>query len=141
MATAQEPLTLLQRGGEASQELSDQWRRLARAATFVAVLTSPALLLLLREQQGWSWRWAIIATVLGVAAFRGGVDLLFRRSIPWPSLFGIDSPEAREEDVVNRRRVWFWRFWARLTILTLLGFTFVWLVRLLSHGSASWSGT
>src|SRR3990172_8701736 len=105
MATVQEPLTLLQRGGEASQELSDQWRRLARAATFVAVLTSPALLLVLREQQGWPWHWSIIVTILGIAAFRGSIDLLFRRSIPWPSLFGIDSPAAREEDVVNRRRV------------------------------------
>jgi cell division protease FtsH len=139
MATVQEPLTLLQRGGEAAQELSDQWRRLARAATFVAVLTSPALLLVLREEQGWPWHWAIIATVVGVAAFRGGVDLLFRRSIPWPSLFGIDSREAREEDVVNRRRVWFWRFWFRLAVLGLMVITAIWVMRLLREGAwVSW---
>ena len=142
MATVQEPLTLLQRGGEASQELSDQWRRLARAATFVAVLTSPALLLVLREQQGWPWHWSIIVTILGIAAFRGSIDLLFRRSIPWPSLFGIDSPEAREEDVVNRRRVWFWRFWARLAFLGLFAVTVIWIGRLLRSGSwVSWTDT
>ena len=58
---------------------------------------------------GRSWR-----TILAVAAFRGLLDLIFRRFIPWPSLFGIDNAELREEDVVTRRRVWFWRFWAKV---------------------------
>jgi hypothetical protein len=39
-----------------------------------------------------------------VIAFRGMVDLLIRRMIPWPSLFGTEDSRLREEDVVNRRR-------------------------------------
>ena len=46
--------------------------------------------------------------------FRGLADLIFHRLIPWPSLFGLDSPQLREEDVVARRRVWFWRFWLKI---------------------------
>src|SRR5918994_1455623 len=114
MATAQPHATLP--AGEASRLLGDQWRRLARAATFVAVLTSPAVFVWLHELQGWSTLWSLVGTFLVVIAFRGMVDLLFRRAIPWPSLFGADTQKLREEDVVNRRRVWFWRFWLRFAI-------------------------
>ena len=55
---------------------------------------------------GWS--------ITTVAAFRGLIDLVLRRFIPWPSLFGTDDSRLKEEDVVNRRRAWFWRFWFRL---------------------------
>jgi ATP-dependent Zn protease len=114
MATA-EPLATLP-ANEASRLLADQWRRLARAATFVALLTSPAVYVWLREVQGWSMLWSLVGTFLVVIAFRGMVDLVFRRAIPWPSLFGADTQRLREEDVVNRRRVWFWRFWLRFGI-------------------------
>ena len=36
--------------------------------------------------------------------------------IPRPSLFGLESTQLREEDVVARRRVWFWRFWVKAAI-------------------------
>jgi ATP-dependent Zn protease len=36
--------------------------------------------------------------------------------IPRPSLFGLESQRLREEDVVARRRVWFWRFWVKVGI-------------------------
>ena len=85
---------------EQSRELSEQWRALRRAATAVAVLSSPALFLWLNKHERWSLAWALVSTALAVFAFRGGLDLLFRRFIQWPSLFGIDSPELREEDVV-----------------------------------------
>ena len=42
MATAAEPLSGLPQA-EASQELARSWKKLTRAATIVAVLTSPAL--------------------------------------------------------------------------------------------------
>jgi ATP-dependent Zn protease len=118
MATAQ-PLATLP-AGEASRLLGDQWRRLARAATFVAVLTSPAVFVWLHELQGWSTLWSLVGTFFVVIAFRGMVDLLFRRAIPWPSLFGADTQKLREEDVVNRRRVWFWRFWVRFSIFAVI---------------------
>jgi len=46
---------------------------------------------------------ALGATVGLVVASRGVVDLLFRRLIPWPSLFGTDTQRLREEDVMARR--------------------------------------
>jgi cell division protease FtsH len=128
---------------EQSRELTDQWRALRRAATAVALLSSPALFLWLHKHEGWSIGWSLLATALAVFAFRGGLDLLFRRFIQWPSLFGIDSPEVREEDVVARRRIWFWRFWYRIAwamVLVILG---IYVVRVLKDGfdDASLLGT
>ena len=113
MATAEPaPLTM----GESSRALAEQWRRLRWSATAVALLTSPAAFIWLHEVEGWGLGASLLATFLIVIAFRGMVDLAFKRAIPWPSLFGDDSRKLREEDVVNRRRVWFWRFWLRAAI-------------------------
>ena len=81
-------------------ELALQWRRLTRAATFVAVLTSPALIPRLHQYNGWSTNWSVVATLLLVIVFPGFVDLVFRRLIPWPSLFGADGQRLREEDIM-----------------------------------------
>jgi ATP-dependent Zn protease len=94
--------------------LSKELRRLTRAATVVAVLTSPAVFWWLHRHDGWSDGKAIFVTFLVVIGFRGVVELLVRRVVPWPSLFGTDDVRLREEDTVNRRRVWTWRFFARL---------------------------
>ncbi len=102
---------------ELSSELAVQWRRLTWAATAVALLTAPAIVVWLNQTQGWSWFWSILAALTAVVVFRGLVDLLFHRLIPRPSLFGLESPQLREEDVVARRRVWFWRFWLKTAIV------------------------
>jgi cell division protease FtsH len=101
-----------------SNELASQWRKLTRAATVVALLTAPAVVVWLNQTQGWSWIWSILAALFLVVCFRGLVDLLFHRLIPRPSLFGLESAQLREEDVVARRRVWFWRFWLKTAIWT-----------------------
>jgi ATP-dependent Zn protease len=121
---------------EDSRELSNQWRALRRAATAVALLSSPALFVWLYKMQEVTLAWAIVATILAVAAFRGLLDLLFHRFIEWPSLFGIDNPRLREEDVVARRRVWFWRWWARIAWFFLLIIVAVYVVRVLKYGIA-----
>ena len=119
MASEAEPLTGMGQT-ELSSELAGQWRSLARAATIVALLTAPAVVVWLNQTQGWAWYWSILAA-LGIAiAFRGVIDLVFHRLIPWPSLFGLESPELREEDVVARRRVWFWRFWLKVAIAVVI---------------------
>jgi len=121
---------------EHSRELSNQWRALRRAATAVALLSSPALFVWLYKMQEVTLAWAIVATILSVAAFRGLLDLLFHRFIEWPSLFGIDNAELREEDVVARRRVWFWRWWAKIAWFFLLIIFAVYAVRVLKYGIA-----
>ena len=117
MATAEQPLAVPTPASGHSQELAWQWRRLTRATTAVAVLAAPAIYLWLTEQSGWGWWQALLGTFGLVVVARGLGDLLLHRFIPWPSLFGLDSPRLREEDVVARRRVWFWRFWVKVGIV------------------------
>ena len=69
-------------------------------------------------------------------AFRGFVDLLFRRLIPWPSLFGADSQQLREEDIMSRRRAWYWRKKFRFALVFGTIVTIVWLIR-----GGTWIGT
>jgi cell division protease FtsH len=129
MATAEPAASLSTAAPARPHELADQWRLLTRAATLVAVLTSPALFVWFHQREGWSVLQSLGATVLLVVASRGLVDLLFRRMIPWPSLFGADSEQLRDEDVMARRRVWFWRFWVKagiaIAIVVFLGTSLV----------------
>jgi ATP-dependent Zn protease len=142
VATAQETLSPRLSSGDDSRALSRQWRGLTRAATLVAVITSPALFIWFHESQGWGIGWSIVATFLAVIAFRGLVDLLFRRAIPWPSLFGVEEARAREQDLVNRRRVWFWRFWFRLAFFVVVVITIAFLIQVLAgHHGITWWGT
>jgi cell division protease FtsH len=117
-----------------SRELSNQWRALRRAATAVAIISSPAVFVWLYKMHELALGWAILLTVLSIAAFRGLLDLAFHRFIEWPSLFGIDNQAVREEDVVARRRVWFWHFWAKVAYLLGLLIVTIYLVRLLKDG-------
>jgi ATP-dependent Zn protease len=121
--------------------LSDQWRALTRAATGVAVLTSPAAFVWFHNHEGLRLRYALLLTLLEVAAFRGLVDVVFRRFIEWPSLFGTDSPELRAEDVVARRRSAFWRTSWRLAWRVFVLITVSWIVLdFFGHG-LSWGET
>ncbi len=106
MATEAQPVGGFQQA-ESSSELASQWRRLTRAATAVALITAPAVVVWLNQTEGWSWFWSILATLGLVVCFRGVIDILFHRLIPRPSLFGLESQQLREEDVVTRRRVGF----------------------------------
>jgi len=114
MATADVAGTL--RSSEESVALASHLRRLARIATVIAVLTSPAAYFWFRHEAGLSVLGSLGATVGVVIGFRGFVDLVIRRLIPWPSLFGTAEARLREEDVMNRRRAWTWRFWFRTGI-------------------------
>jgi ATP-dependent Zn protease len=105
---------------ELATELASQWRRLTRAATAVALITAPALVVWFNQTQGWAWYWSVLAALLVVVCFRGAFDLIFHRFIPRPSLFGLESQQLREEDVVARRRVWFWRFWLKTAIVLIV---------------------
>jgi cell division protease FtsH len=120
---------------DASRELASSWRRLTRAATGVALLTSPALIIFFVKQDDWPVWKAIVVTLLLVIVFRGVVDIAFRRFIPWPSLFGLESQAHREEDVLARRRAWFWHFWVRFFVLVALVVTVVWASR-----GGTWTG-
>jgi cell division protease FtsH len=109
--------------GGSGVPLAEEWRALRRAATIVALLTSPAFFLLLWERNGWDPIWAFLVTLVAVIMFRGLVDVIVRRLIPWPNLYNADQ-KLLEEDVIARRRAWYWRkkfrrlaFWGTLFCL------------------------
>jgi cell division protease FtsH len=110
------------RVNEHSIALAREWRRLGRAATAVAVLTSPALFIALWDRFEWPLFWALVGTFLGVAAVRGGIDVLAHKLIPPPSLYGVEE-QLRAEDVTTRRRLWYWRrkYWRGCLIALAFG--------------------
>jgi ATP-dependent Zn protease len=142
--TAEPTVTTLLRSSEESVALASQLRKLARVATFIAVLTSPAAYFWFRHNTHLSIGGSIAATVGVVIGFRGLVDLIIRRLIPWPSLFGTEETRLREEDIVNRRRAWTWRFWFRTA--TFIGgfFTLIFIYKLFTAPAGkhvTWWGT
>jgi ATP-dependent Zn protease len=141
MSSADEAAPALARQQE-RQQLRDQWRTLIRAATFVALLTSPAAFTWFHVNQGWSVWWSLVATAGVVIAFRGLVDVTLRKFIPWPSLFGVDDTRLREEDVVGRRRAWFWARFYRLAawIIGLITVIYLWRV-IIKNESTTWVAT
>ncbi|HEY6760478.1 MAG TPA: AAA family ATPase [Baekduia sp.] len=88
--------------------LAAEWRRLGRAATVVAALTSPAAFVLLYVVNGVSLWLSLFLTAFLVLAFRGAVDIVCHRLIPRPSMYDA-TPEQAAEDVLFRRRRWYWR--------------------------------
>ncbi len=92
--------------------LAREWRRLTRWATCVAVLTSPAFFLVLYDSNHISLPASVILTIVAVVLFRGLVEVVARRLIPSPSLLGGDTG-LKAEDIISRRRYWFWRTWWR----------------------------
>jgi ATP-dependent Zn protease len=93
---------------EHASALADEWRRLTRAATAVALITAPAFFLVLYDTNHMNVVLALIVTALSVLIFRGLVEVLTRKLIPSPSLYGADE-SLKHEDIVARRRYWFWR--------------------------------
>ena len=107
----------------------------------VAVLCAPAAFLWLSQVEDVPVGWALVATALAVFAFRGLLDLVFRRFIPWPSLFAVDDPRVREEDVLNRRRAWFWHSIFKFFLVVAILITIVFVVQWLFGGDVTWWGT
>jgi cell division protease FtsH len=113
------------RVNEHASALAREWRRLGRAATAVALLTSPAVFVLLHVRYEWPIVWALLGALAVVVIFRGVVDVVAHRLIPSPSLYGAGSA-LKSEDVVARRRLWYWRrrfrlaFWLGLVVFGIL---------------------
>ena len=131
------------RVNDSAVALAREWRRLGRAATFVAVLTSPVLFLLLYRGLEWSFLGALVGTILGVAIFRGLIDVLAHKVIPAPTLYGAEN-ELKDEDVIQRRRLWYWRkkfrnTWRLVaTFLVLVGIAMIY--NSFATGDSSFSG-
>jgi cell division protease FtsH len=108
MAYAEESPGMTGSINEHAPALAAEWRRLGRAATFVALLTAPAFFLVLYDSDRLGLLWSLIITIAGVVVFRGLVEVIVRKLIPSPSLYGADQ-KLMEQDLVARRRYWFWK--------------------------------
>jgi ATP-dependent Zn protease len=108
MAYAEQSPRLSGSINEHASALAHEWRRLTRAATAVALLTAPAFFLVLYDQDHWSLVASLIVTALAVVVFRGLVEVIARKLIPWPSLYGAEE-SLKKDDLVARRRAWYWR--------------------------------
>src|SRR3954464_8056438 len=103
--------------------LAREWKRLGRAATFVAILTSPVTFTLLYRGADWGFLGSLLGTIASVVIFRGLIDVLAHRFIPAPTLYGAEN-ELKDEDVISRRRLWYWRkkfrnLWRLVVVLAL----------------------
>ncbi len=93
---------------EHASALALEWRRLTRVATGVALLTSPAFFVLLYESDHLGLLLSLVLTAVAVVAFRGLVEVVVRKLIPTPALYGADE-SLKRDDIVARRRYWYWR--------------------------------
>ncbi len=93
---------------DSALSLASEWRKLGRIASFVAILTAPALYALLHMSVGWPVFWSIVGALVGIVLFRGLVDVLAHKVVPFPSLFGAGD-DLRRADVIARRRHWYWK--------------------------------
>ena len=104
----EEPPRLQRRVNDQAISLAREWRMLGRAATAVALLTALPLFLVLYSVYDWGLTWAILGAFAGIVIFRGGIDVLAHKLIPSPALYGAEDA-LKEQDVMSRRRVWYWR--------------------------------
>ena len=126
------------RPGVDATALAGEWRRLRKAATAVAIFTSPLFFVVLYDRAGLSFWAAVAATVGSVIAFRGLVDVAARRFLPWPSMYGVEGSIA-EEDVLARRRTWFWRsVYRKVVFIAILLFAVGGIIAI--FGGYSWIG-
>src|SRR5947209_9632407 len=91
MAYAEQSPRMAGRINEHASALAHEWRRLTRVATAVALLTSPAFFLILYESDHLGLALSLVITVAAVVAFRGLIEVVVRKLIPWPSLYGAEE--------------------------------------------------
>ena len=115
-----------------SKTLADGWRRLGRIATFVALLGAPSVFLWAYIAKDWGFLWSLLFTIGAVAVVRGLIDVILRKFVPWPTLYGDDSEKRREADALDRKRWWFWSRKLRFAIWVVVIITILYGVRLLT---------
>ena len=115
-----------------SKTLADGWRRLGRIATFVALLGAPSVFLWAYIAKDWGFLWSLLFTIGAVAVVRGLIDVILRKFVPWPTLYGDDSEKRREADALDRKRWWFWSRKLRFAIWAVVVITILYGVRLLT---------
>jgi ATP-dependent Zn protease len=121
---------------DSALSLASEWRKLGKIATFVAICTAPALYVLLHNRLDWPFGWSVVGALAGVIVFRGIVDVLAHKIIPFPPLYGAED-DLRQEDVVSRRRHWYWKTKLRRGTWLLVIFVALMWLAMRSHAKAT----
>lgn len=85
-------------------------------STLVTILCLPLLITLFvffSSTHNWSYPKTALITLATVVVLRAVLDWGLRKITPPETLFGVDDPKAREDDILTKRRVWFWKSWAK----------------------------
>lgn len=118
-----------------------KWATLTNFLTIVALLFWPTFFFETHMTLGAPWWWAVTAAFVGVAAVRGGMDLVARKLLPWPTLFDAPEESAKVQDALARKRFNYWKAKYKLAYLILFGITAWWGIQKgLGHDS-TWLGT
>lgn len=99
-----------------NSELVKQRSDISRLLTVLCLFVFPSLFLFFRTTHNWSLVMTAVITFATVVIVRAILDRVLRIVLPPPSLWGVDDPKAKAEDIASQRRFWFWRFWARVGI-------------------------
>lgn len=105
---------------DAEKQTFHEWRQISKLLTILIALTSPTIFYYLYRLHDWSLLKTGVVTFLICVVIRAVIDFFLRKFMPPPNLFGVDDPDARVEDVVIRKRYWFWRFWAKMGTVYML---------------------
>jgi len=95
----------------------------------------PLVAFFIRQDHWPLWK-ALVVTLLLIVAFRGLVDLLFRRFIPGRASSGARASSTARTTCSAAARAWFWHFWFRTGVTFCILITVVWLFR-----GGSWVGS
>src|SRR4051812_29781490 len=116
--------------------LRKAWGKLTNSLTVVALFFAPSFFLYTDRVLGAPWYWSLIGAVTGVAVVRGGMDLITRKFLPWPTLFDTVGEEAKVQDALARKRYNFWKGKYKLGWTILMGILFwTFAQKMLGHDS------
>ena len=99
-----------------SQSLTQGRAAISRFVTFLCLPLFLTLYLFYSQTHSWSFAKTAAITFATVVVLRALLDYILKRVLPAPALFGIDDPEVRADDVLMKRRAWFWKFWTKVGV-------------------------
>lgn len=100
-----------------NEAILQQRRSLSRLLSWLVVISIPSLVLFFSHTHSWPiWESCVVALAV-VVGFRVAIEFVVRKLVPSASLFGVDDPGLKHADVLERRRLWFWKFWFKIGLV------------------------
>lgn len=101
---------------DTSQAQRDLVRGLSRLISFLFLPIFLSLFEFFSMTKTWSFEKNAAITITICIVGRALIDYALKFFFPMPTLFGAEDAKAREYDLINKRRLWFWRSWGKFGI-------------------------